>query len=85
MLLVILLWVVFGALAGWLASVLMGSDAQHGTLTDIALGTLGSIMGGYIMQVFGYAGVTGFNLYSLVVAVLGAVVLIWLGRFLRSL
>jgi uncharacterized membrane protein YeaQ/YmgE (transglycosylase-associated protein family) len=85
MLLNIIIWIVFGAIAGWLASVLMASDFSQGTLSDIALGILGSLVGGFIFNSFGYAGVTGFNLYSFLVAIVGAIVVILIGRFLRSL
>lgn len=74
----ILLWIIFGALAGWLASVAMKSSG--GIFSDIILGMLGAVVGGLIMSFFGQAGVTGFNLYSLLVAVAGAVFLIWMGR-----
>lgn len=71
-------WIVFGALAGWMASAIMKSG--HGLLEDIILGIIGAIVGGFIVNSFGGAGVTGFNLYSLVVAVIGAAVVIAIGR-----
>lgn len=78
-----IIWIVFGALAGWIASLIMKTDASQGTVFDILLGIVGSIVGGYLMQFFGQSGVTGFNIYSLVVAVIGACALIFLGRLLR--
>lgn len=80
----ILLWIIFGALAGWIASIIMKTNSRQGTLTDIVLGVVGAIVGGFLMGMVGQAGVSGFNLYSMVVAVLGAVVVIYLGRALRS-
>ncbi len=77
----IILWIVLGAVAGWIAGMVMKSD--HGVLEDIILGIVGAFVGGFIMNFFGQQGVTGFNLYSLVVAVIGAVVLIFLGRALH--
>ncbi len=77
----IILWIVFGALAGWIASMLMGSGG--GLLWDIIVGINGAIIGGAIMTFLGQGGVGGFNLYSLIVAVLGACVLIALMRFVR--
>lgn len=74
----ILLWLVLGAAAGWIAGLLMKSN--HSTLEDIVLGIIGSFVGGFILNAVGQAGVTGFNLYSLVVSVIGAMVLIFLGR-----
>ena len=79
----ILLWIILGFLAGWLASIVMKTDSQQGMLTDIILGVVGALVGGFIMNLFGAEGVTGLNIYSLMVATLGAVVLIWLGRVLR--
>ena len=74
----ILAWIVFGALAGWIASVAMKSG--HGLIEDVILGIIGAFVGGFIMNAIGSAGVTGFNVYSLVVAVVGAVIVIGIGR-----
>ncbi len=78
----IILWIVFGAIAGWIASMIMGTDERQGALGNILLGVVGGLVGGFIMNFFGNPGVTGFNLYSIVVAVIGAVSLIWIGRAL---
>jgi uncharacterized membrane protein YeaQ/YmgE (transglycosylase-associated protein family) len=78
-----LLWIVLGLVAGWLASIIMGTNARQGAFMDIVLGVIGAIVGGFIMNLFGQTGATGFNLYSLIVATLGAVVLIWIGRLLK--
>lgn len=80
----IILWVIFGALAGWIASVIMKTDASQGTGTDIIMGVVGALVGGFLMNVLGQSGVTGFNLYSLIVAVIGAVVVIYIGRRVRG-
>ena len=77
----ILLWIILGAAAGWIADLVMAS--AHGLLEDIILGIIGAFLGGWIMNSFGQPGVTGFNIYSLVVAVIGAVVLIFIGRLLH--
>jgi uncharacterized membrane protein YeaQ/YmgE (transglycosylase-associated protein family) len=79
----ILLWIIFGALVGWLASMFMGTNAQQGSLGNIILGIIGAVVGGFIMNFFGQEGITGFNLYSTVVAVIGAVVVINIGRAIR--
>lgn len=76
----ILSWIILGGLAGWIASIIM--KTRQGILTDILLGVLGALAGGFILSAFGQPGVTGLNLYSLGVAVLGAAVLIWVGRVL---
>ena len=78
----ILLWIIFGALAGWIASVIMGTRGQ-GVLIDIVLGIIGAFVGGWLFQQFGAAGVTGFNLGSLLVAVVGAIVVIAIARLFR--
>ena len=78
----IILWVVLGAVAGWIADMIMKS--AHGVLEDIVLGVIGAFVGGFIMNFFGQSGVTGFNIYSLIVAVIGAVVLIFLGRLIHK-
>lgn len=80
----LLLWIVFGALAGWIASMLMHTDGYQGTMMDILLGIVGSVVGNYLFGLAGQSGVTGFNLYSMVVAVVGAVVVIFIGRLLRN-
>lgn len=80
----LLIFLILGLVAGWLASLIMKTDSQQGTGSDIILGAVGSLVGGSVMSFLGYAGVTGFNLYSILVATLGAVILIWLGRALFS-
>ncbi|MCL4275611.1 MAG: GlsB/YeaQ/YmgE family stress response membrane protein [Anaerolineales bacterium] len=79
-----LIWIIFGALAGWLASIVMGKNKQMGALANIVVGIIGAFIGGYVMQFFGAQGVTGFNLPSLLVAILGAVILLFVvGLFRR--
>lgn len=68
----ILLWLVFGALAGWLASIIMGNNSQMGAGANILFGILGSVVGGFIASLIGLGGVTGFNIGSLLIAVAGA-------------
>ncbi|MCA2001790.1 MAG: GlsB/YeaQ/YmgE family stress response membrane protein [Chloroflexi bacterium] len=80
----ILAWIIFGALAGWIASVIMKKNKKMGAVANIVVGVAGAFIGGYIMEFFGAEGVTGFNFYSLFVAILGASVLLWiLGLFGR--
>lgn len=74
--------IVLGAIAGWIASLITRSSG--GLLMDIILGIVGAVIGGFIMTFFGQPGITGFDFYSLVVAVVGAVVLIWIGRLLTG-
>lgn len=79
----ILLWIILGALAGWIASLIMGTDAQQGAFMNIVVGIIGAVIGGYVFQAFGQSGVTGFNIYSILVAIVGAVVLLGLVRLVR--
>jgi uncharacterized membrane protein YeaQ/YmgE (transglycosylase-associated protein family) len=79
----IILWIIFGALAGWIASLIMGTNRQQGCLMDIVVGVVGAFLGGLVFSLFGGQGVTGFNIYSLLVAVLGAVILLWIVGMVR--
>lgn len=72
----IILWIIFGALVGWVASLIMKTNAQQGVLLNIVIGIIGALIGGWLMSIFGGGSVTGFNLYSFLVALLGACVLI---------
>lgn len=76
-------WIVLGLVAGWLASVVMKTSDSQGRMKDILMGIIGAVVGGWVMEFFGQSGVTGLNVYSVGVATLGAVVLIWLGRALK--
>ena len=79
-----LAWIIFGALAGWIASIIMGRNKKMGAIANIIVGIIGAFIGGYLMQVFGIQGVTGFNFPSLLVAIVGAVVLLFIvGLFSR--
>ena len=80
----IIVWIIFGALAGWIASMIMGANARMGALANIVVGIVGAVIGGFLMtNVFGAQGVTGFNLTSLLVAIGGAVVLLFLAGLVR--
>ncbi len=83
MLLNILAWIVLGGIAGWIASIIMRRDAQMGVLANIVVGIVGALIGGFLMNALGAPGATGFDLYSLLVAVLGAVVLLFFVGLLR--
>ncbi len=78
----IILWLVFGAIVGWIASAITGS--REGLFMDIVVGIVGSVLGGWIMSLFGNTGVTGFDLYSFIVAILGAVVLLAIVKAIRG-
>jgi uncharacterized membrane protein YeaQ/YmgE (transglycosylase-associated protein family) len=76
----ILLWILFGALAGWIASMIMGVNARQGLVGDVLLGVVGAVIGGFLLNLLGTQGVTGFNVYSLIVAIFGAIALIGVSR-----
>lgn len=76
MLMDIVLWVVFGALAGWIASIIMKTDASMGALANIAVGIIGAFLGGFLVQSIVGTSVSGFNITSLIVAIMGAVILL---------
>ncbi len=78
------LWIVFGALVGWIASIVMRTNATQGPLMDVIVGIIGAVVGGWIMSLFGQYGVSGFNLYSFIVALIGAIVLIAIIRAVRQ-
>lgn len=80
----ILLWILFGAFVGWVGSLIMGTDGQQGIILNIVVGIVGAIAGGYIMNFFGESGVTGFNLYSFMVSLIGAVALLAVVKLVRG-
>lgn len=69
-------WIVIGAFAGWLASMFTGNDKKMGAGMNILVGILGGFIGGIVMNLLGGYGVTGFNLWSLLVATIGAIILL---------
>lgn len=80
----ILAWVFLGGLAGWIASMVIKTNANQGMVGNIIIGIIGAFIGGFVFNFFGGAGITGFNLYSLLVAIVGAVVLLYLARLFRG-
>jgi uncharacterized membrane protein YeaQ/YmgE (transglycosylase-associated protein family) len=73
----IIAWLVLGLIAGFIASKIVDREGK-GLLMNLLLGVVGAEVGGWLFRLFGMSGVTGFNLYSLVVAVLGAVILLFI-------
>jgi uncharacterized membrane protein YeaQ/YmgE (transglycosylase-associated protein family) len=71
----ILSWIILGGIAGWLGSMVVNRGGE-GVLRDIVLGIVGGIVGGWLFSMMGSTGVTGFNLWSLFVAVVGAVIVL---------
>ncbi len=78
-------YIIFGGLVGWVASILMHTDAQQGILLNVLVGIVGAVLGTWLFGFFGVAGgVSGFNLGSFVVALIGAVVLIAIMKAVRG-
>lgn len=69
-------WVVLGGLAGWVASKFVGTDKDQGVVGNVVAGILGAVVGGWMFSLLGGSGVTGFNMWSFVVALVGAVVVL---------
>jgi uncharacterized membrane protein YeaQ/YmgE (transglycosylase-associated protein family) len=79
-----LAWLVIGAIAGWLASIVMKTNRRQGLLLDIVVGIVGALLGGFVFNALGAPGVTGFNIWSLFVAFVGAIVLLGLLRMVTG-
>jgi len=71
----ILAWILLGLIAGFLGSKIVNKTGE-GVVVDIVLGIVGALVGGFLFNQFGEAGVTGLNVYSILVATLGAVVVL---------
>jgi len=76
MLINLILWIIFGALAGWIASKIMNTDAEQGAVANVVVGIVGAIIGGWLARALTNNDVTGFNLASLIIAIIGAVILL---------
>ena len=68
-------WIILGLIAGFIASKIVNKQGE-GFFLDIVLGIVGALVGGWLFELFGHAGVTGFNLYSMFVAIIGAIVVL---------
>ena len=80
----ILAWIVLGLVAGFIGSKIVNKTGE-GFVLDIVLGIIGAVVGGYLFDMFGAAGVTGVNIYSLLVAVIGAVFVLVVYHAVRRL
>ena len=78
-------WIIFGALAGWVASIITGRNERQGCIMNVVVGVVGALLGGFIVGLLRGTGfeAVGFNLSGFLVAVLGAVVLLILAGLVR--
>lgn len=76
----IIAWIIIGGLAGWIASMIMGTNASMGPIANIIVGIVGAVIGGFLAGLLGLApeDANAFNLWSLIVAIVGAVILLFL-------
>lgn len=78
----IIAWIILGLIAGFVASKIVNKEGE-GLVLDIVLGVVGALVGGWIMAFFGHEGVTGLNLYSILVSIGGAIVLLFIYHAVR--
>lgn len=74
----IIAWIILGGLAGWIASMIAGTNANQGLLGNIVVGIIGAFIGGFLINLLGGKGVTGFDIWSLLVAIMGATLLLFI-------
>jgi uncharacterized membrane protein YeaQ/YmgE (transglycosylase-associated protein family) len=72
----VIAWIILGLIAGFIGSKIVNKSGQ-GLILDIVLGIVGAVVGGVVFSLFGASGVTGLNIYSLVVSVIGAIIVLW--------
>jgi uncharacterized membrane protein YeaQ/YmgE (transglycosylase-associated protein family) len=80
----IIAWIVVGLIAGVLAKLIMPGDDPGGFIVTILLGIVGAFVGGFVVNLLGGAGVSGFNLWSILVATLGAIILLAIYRLVAG-
>lgn len=78
-----LIYIIFGGVVGWIASIVMKTDGQQGLLLNVIVGVVGSMLGSWLVGFFGYGGVNGFNVQSFITALIGAIVLIAIVKTVR--
>jgi uncharacterized membrane protein YeaQ/YmgE (transglycosylase-associated protein family) len=78
----ILAWIVLGLISGFIASKIVNKTGE-GLLLDIVLGIVGAVVGGWLFSLFGHGGVSGLNIYSFIVAIIGAIVVLLVYHAIR--
>lgn len=72
----VIAWIILGLIAGFVGSKIVNKSGQ-GLIMDIVLGIVGAIVGGVVFNLFGATGVTGLNIWSLIVSIVGAIIVLW--------
>jgi uncharacterized membrane protein YeaQ/YmgE (transglycosylase-associated protein family) len=80
----IIAWIVVGLIAGALAKLILPGDDPGGIIVTILVGIVGAFVGGFVFSLFGGAGVSGFNIWSILVATVGAIILLLIYRLVAS-
>ena len=76
----LIVWLILGGVVGWLASIVMRTDGQQGIILNVIVGIVGAFIGGFVFNLLGHSAVSGINLYSILVAFVGAVILLFVLR-----
>jgi uncharacterized membrane protein YeaQ/YmgE (transglycosylase-associated protein family) len=79
----VITWILLGAIAGWIASLIMRSDAEQGIAGNIVVGIVGALIGGFLSNLLGGPSVTSFNATSVFIATIGAVILLFVMRLIQ--
>ena len=74
----IIAWIILGAFSGWIASIIMNKNASMGAIANIVTGIIGAFIGGIVFNFLGAQKVTGLNLHSVFVSVIGSCILLWI-------
>lgn len=80
----IIAWIIIGGIAGWIASKIMNTDEQQGVIANIVVGIIGAFIGGWIWSMMGGDGQLGFNVASLLIAVVGSIILLFFYKLVST-
>jgi len=80
----LLAWIVIGGIAGWIATLITKTGREYGFLSEIIIGIIGAVIGGFLFNLVGGPGIFGLNFTSMVIAIIGAVILIWVAQAVRG-
>lgn len=80
----IISWIIVGGFAGWVASIITKTNASQGLFGNIIAGVIGGVVGGFVFGLIGGTGFTGFNLWSFLVALVGAIIVLAIWKALTG-